>query len=177
MQQNMETTTTAFRIITEELNTIHNEVEFMSKQADEIEASLDDTAKQVNTIFDSFVLHRGDHNRQKRDRSRSVFSRSTGVGTTRRFRKRQQREQELAELELDNVSVVGKSDSDEDTKMSHLTEGNEDEELEVESLVTASDDTKTTDDDGDHPQDASGPTKEAPPLVSRSPQVLGSRRD
>ena len=178
MQQNMDTTAKSFRIITEELNTLHNEVEFMSKQSEEMEAAFDDTAKQVNTIFDSFVLQRGEQNRLKRDRSRSVSSRSTsGVGKARRFRKRQQREQEKADVEFDNVSVVGKSDSDDDTRMSNLTEGNEDEDLDEGSLDTASDDTKTVDDDESSPMDASGSPQEAPPLVSGSPQGLGSRRD
>ena len=178
MQQNMDTTAKSFHIITEELNTLHNEVEFMSKQSEEMEAAFDDTAKQVNTIFDSFVLQRGEQNRLKRDRSRSVSSRSTsGVGKARRFRKRQQREQEKADVEFDNVSVVGKSDSDDDTRMSNLTEGNEDEDQDEGSLDTASDDTNTADDDESSPMDASGSPQEAPPLVSGSPQGLGSRRD
>ncbi len=165
MQQNMETTAQAFRIITEELNTIHNDVEFMSEQSKEMEASFNDTAIQVNTIFDSFVLQRGEHNRHKRERSRSVSSRTT-VGTIRRFRKKHQRDQAEIDLEFDNVSSVGQRNSDEDIGMDDLTEGDENDDFESPDNIDV-DRTQTQD---------SSSTQEAT-LVSESPQGVSSRRD
>lgn len=67
----METTTKAFKIITQEVTLLSKQVDAMSNQADAMEESLDQTAKQVNSIFDSFAMqHRGHRSKPRRDHSR-----------------------------------------------------------------------------------------------------------
>ncbi len=92
LQQNMDTTTKAFKILSDEMTTVRAQIESMSDQADAMEESLDHTAQQVNSIFDSFVLQRrSSNNRPKRERSRSISSARSSSSNLSRLTKRQQR--------------------------------------------------------------------------------------
>ena len=92
MQKNMDTTTKAFKILSDEMTTVTAQLDTMSDQADAMEESLEQTAQQVNSIFESFVTQRrGNANRQKRDRSRSLSSVRSNSSNLPRMTKRQQR--------------------------------------------------------------------------------------
>ena len=181
LQQNMDTTTKAFKIIGDELNIISNTVEAMSDQADQMEESLEETAKQVNSIFENHATQRQGV-RKRRERSRSVSSVRSNSSTNIRLRKRQQRGDQIDDVmetvqaEFDAISSCGESNSsdssdsaDDDQRMGDLPEGDE------------GDDTMLSDDDLGASLDEDAPLPRAMaqsgPLVSESPQDEDSCRD
>ena len=184
MQQNMETTTKAFGILTEDMTTIRNEILDMSAQADEMENSLLETGKTVDAIFDRALVERSNprgriaNNAQKRNRSRSSSSlRSTASNSTRRVSTRQR-------MEADSVGSLEGSNSEDDSQMDDLEEGDEEDDdmndnhqaLFNLELQERDEESLAMDEDGSLSQTQSEHGNAAP-LVSGSPQDVDSRRE
>ena len=194
------------------MTTIRNQVETMSDQADAMEESLDNTAEQVNSIFDSFVMQRrGNANRRKRERSRSISSIRSSSSTIPRLTKKQQRGRESevdnTQAEFNDMSVSGNknssnggsamrgnrgrhaevlivdgdnmsvadhslSNSDDDGVMEDLSEGDEEDDLDLSEVEGQATDTNS-DDSEDMQTQEDGISQN---IVSGSSQGEGSRR-
>ena len=175
MQQNMDTTTKAFKILSDEMTIISSEVQEMSQQADELEESLTETADKVDAIFNNFVSLRGrGGNRNKRERSRSVSSAHSTLSTQKRVSKRQQRgstEEEEEAMDLNN------GNSSDDQGMDDLDEIDEMEEqsepiFDLEEKESDDEQITQTQDD----EQSQVPTAQAQ-VVSGSPQDEDPRKE
>ena len=184
MQQNMDTTAKAFKILSDDMTAIHSEIMDMSEQADLMEQSLVGTANKVDAIFDRAIVERTSqrgrlaNNAQKRNRSRSSSSlRSTASNSTRRIGKRQQ-------LEAENIESLDGSISDEDNQMEDLEEGDEEnDEINDDHQVLFDLEAREKDDESLAMEEDSSLSQtqseheNAATVVSGSPQDMDSRRE